>query len=73
MDAHPPPRDAVGGGTVYDRDPAVAIVFAAADEGRWAIAVCVLERLMGMLLVLLAVQMFSGGVAQFLAGLPAAR
>ncbi len=32
-----------------------------------------LERLMGMLLVLLAVQMLLDGVAQFLAGLPAAR
>jgi multiple antibiotic resistance protein len=32
-----------------------------------------LERLMGMLLVLLAVQMFLDGVAQFWAGLPAAR
>jgi multiple antibiotic resistance protein len=32
-----------------------------------------LERLMGMLLVLLAVQMFSDGVAQFVAGLAAAR
>jgi multiple antibiotic resistance protein len=32
-----------------------------------------LERLMGMLLVLLAVQMFSDGVAQFVAGLAGAR
>jgi multiple antibiotic resistance protein len=32
-----------------------------------------LERLMGMLLVLLAVQMFSDGVAQFVAGLTGAR
>jgi multiple antibiotic resistance protein len=32
-----------------------------------------LERLMGMLLVMLAVQMFSNGVAQFVAGLSVAR